>query len=115
MTDKKKPARDRLRIVDSSPDLEALYAERSYALVGDNKFVPLIPRHLDDGLLRELYHKKVTKLVLGGRAFIDLCDTCANALGCLQKGMGTDKNFKCMATRRSVGLEKRDARPQQAE
>jgi len=112
---KKKKETDRLRIVDSSPELETLYAQRSYALVGDGKFVPLIPRHLDDDLLRELYHKKVTRLVLGGRAFLDLCDTCANALRCVQQGMDTNPQFKCTATRRTVGLEKRDARSQQAE
>lgn len=101
----------RLRIVDTSPELEASFATASFAVVGDGtKFVPLIPRHLDDGLLRELYHEGVKRLVMSGHPFKDLCDTCANALRCLQQGMDTDPKFKCTATRKSVGLEKAHVR-----
>jgi hypothetical protein len=83
---------------DDKGALAKCFADKSYAIVGDDMFVPLIPRHMTNDNWRELFWRGVKKVVIHGRKYKSLCNACRLGLSCLSKGNGRRYEFECKAS-----------------
>ena len=91
------------READKDGKLSALFADKSFAIVGDDKLmVPILPRHMTKDNWRELYWLKPSKLVINGKKHKTLCSICRLSLSCLSKGQGRSGDFKCTASRDTI-------------
>lgn len=78
-----------------APGAEVLLS--SYALTPKGLLVPLLPRHMDDGLWRELCELRPTTVVVDGRHFHGLCEACEEAMSCMIQRSSSGTKFKCQA------------------
>ena len=95
----KRVSESKLLVYKTSPELEALYADKSYAIA--DGFIPLVPRHMSTKNWCDLFWHQPTLVVIRGRRYPDLCCLCANALGCVRKHAA----FKCKVTAKRLMLE----------
>ena len=79
--------------------LVKLFSNMSFAIVDDDMFVPIIPRHMSKENWRELYWHQPTTLVIHGQKKKTLCSICRLGLSCRSKGQGRSYDFKSLASR----------------
>jgi hypothetical protein len=90
----------RLRLYPDTDELRRLFAGKSYAVVAYGKsevkkkrwFVPIIPRHMDSLLWRQIFWHDPVCVVIKGREYKSLCSMCSNIMLCLKQ---PQFNFIC--------------------
>ena len=90
----------KLRVYETNTKLEALFADKSFALV-DGNFIPIMPRHMTTDNWRELFWHQPSLVVIKGRRYPELCSLCVDALGCVRK----DAAFECKTTAKRLMLK----------
>jgi hypothetical protein len=89
----------RLKVFDDDDGrLAKLFADKSYAIVQGDRFIPLLPRHMTNDNWRELFWRGTKKVVIHGRKYKSLCNACRLGLSCLSKGNGRRYEFDCKAS-----------------
>jgi hypothetical protein len=96
-----KKAETKLRLYEATPELLALFEDKSFAITEDDAFVPLIPRHMTSDNWRDLFWHQPTLVVVKGRQYPSLCSMCLYALKCVRK----PASFECKATAKRLMLE----------
>lgn len=96
-----KKAESKLRLYEATPELLALFEDKSFAITEDDAFVPIIPRHMSTDNWRDLFWHQPTLVVVKGSQYPSLCAMCLNALKCVRKSA----SFECKTSAKRLILE----------